>query len=150
MSVHKSRDIQNCIWNQPRYAICVVLTSRLYYKVMQIDSLWSDMANNLQLQSFLWRLMNCGSRITGQLRQPTSTPGQLPGTSNGVCVCLNITAPGIPLTDKLYVFSYDYKKDNPIIEYGRKCNANWNIKHFCKLNIFSVIPVRTGSSLQKI
>ena len=33
---------------------------------------------------------NCGTGITGQLRQPTtsSTPGQLPRTSKGVCVYL--------------------------------------------------------------
>ena len=31
---------------------------------------------------------------------PPSTPGQLPGTSKGVCVCLNIIAPSMALADK--------------------------------------------------
>ena len=54
---------------------------------------------------FVRRAMNCGTRITGQLQMydnqpPPSKPGQLPGTSKGVCVCLNTIAPSIPLTDK--------------------------------------------------
>ena len=30
-SVNKSRDTQNCIQNEPEYAICVIFTTILYY-----------------------------------------------------------------------------------------------------------------------
>ena len=53
-SVNKSRGTQNCIRYEPQYAICLVFTIRLYYKALKIDFIWSDMANNLQLQSS-WR-----------------------------------------------------------------------------------------------
>ena len=55
------------------------------------------------LTPFLRRVMKSGTRITGHgydNQPPPSTPDQLPGTSKGVCVCLNIIAPSIPLTDK--------------------------------------------------
>ena len=65
---------------------------------------------------------------------PPSTPGQLPGTSKGVCVCLNIIAPSILI--KLCVFYYNFnKKSNPIIEYIRKmqyklkCQAFFYVKY---------------------
>ena len=45
---NKSRDTHNCMRNEPQYAICVVFTTRLYYKVRKVDFLGSD----LQLQSY--------------------------------------------------------------------------------------------------
>ena len=35
-SVNKSRDTQNCVQNEPKYAICVFVATRLYYKALGI------------------------------------------------------------------------------------------------------------------
>ena len=35
-SVNKSRDTRNCVQNEPKYAICVLVTIRLYYKALGI------------------------------------------------------------------------------------------------------------------
>ena len=35
-SVIKSRDTRNCVQNEPKYAICVLVATRLYYKAMGI------------------------------------------------------------------------------------------------------------------
>ena len=53
-------------------------------------------------QPFLRRAMKSGTRITGQLRQPTTSFHTWPITWDikGVCVCSNIIAPSVPLTDK--------------------------------------------------
>ena len=51
---------------------------------------------------------------------PPSTPGQLLGTSKGVCVYLNIIAPSIPMTDKSICILLQFQQKNPIIEYIRK------------------------------
>ena len=57
-SVNKSRDTRNCVQNEPEYAICVIFTTRLYYKALGII-LCHLMANTPQLQSswrwLLWR-----------------------------------------------------------------------------------------------
>ena len=53
-SVNKSRDKQICFRNEPQYAICVVFTTRFYYRAMKIDFVQPDMANYLQLQSSWW------------------------------------------------------------------------------------------------
>ena len=52
--------------------------------------------------TFLRRAMNCGTRRTGKWRLPTTSLHIWPITWDikGVCVCLNIIAPSIPLTDK--------------------------------------------------
>ena len=67
---------------------------------------------------------------------PPSTPGQLPGTSKGVCVCLNIIAPSIILTDKTMCILLQFQqKSNLIIEYIRKmqyevkCQAFFYVKY---------------------
>ena len=33
-SVNKSRDTRNCVQNKPKYAICVIFTTRSYYKAL--------------------------------------------------------------------------------------------------------------------
>ena len=54
---------------------------------------------SLYFSGGLWRV--APAKLASYDNQPPpSTPGQLPGTSKGVCVCLNIIAPSIPLTDK--------------------------------------------------
>ena len=35
-SVNKSRDTRNCVQNEPKYAICVLVATRLYYKALGI------------------------------------------------------------------------------------------------------------------
>ena len=35
-SVNKSRDTRNCVQNEPQYAICVLVATRLYYKALGI------------------------------------------------------------------------------------------------------------------
>ena len=35
-SVNKSRDTRNCVRNEPKYAICVLVATRLYYKSLGI------------------------------------------------------------------------------------------------------------------
>ena len=35
-SVNKSRDTHNCIRDEPQYAICVVFTTRLFYKALKL------------------------------------------------------------------------------------------------------------------
>ena len=35
-SVNKSRDTRNCVQNEPKYAICVFVATRLYYKALGI------------------------------------------------------------------------------------------------------------------
>ena len=35
-SVNKSHDTRNCVQNEPKYAICVLVATRLYYKVLEI------------------------------------------------------------------------------------------------------------------
>ena len=35
-SVNKSRDTRNCAQNEPKYAICVLVATRLYYKALGI------------------------------------------------------------------------------------------------------------------
>ena len=35
-SVNKSRDARNCVLNEPEYAICVLFTTRLYYRTLGI------------------------------------------------------------------------------------------------------------------
>ena len=44
-SVNKSRDRQISVRNEPEYAICVIFTIHLYYKVLKINFVSSDMAN---------------------------------------------------------------------------------------------------------
>ena len=34
ISVNMSRDTRNCVQNEPEYAICLIFTTRLYYKVL--------------------------------------------------------------------------------------------------------------------
>ena len=34
--VNKSRDTRNCVQNEPKYAICVLVATRLYYKALWI------------------------------------------------------------------------------------------------------------------
>ena len=52
-SVNKSRGTRNCVQNV-RYAICVIFTTRLYYKALGII-LWALICKSPQLQSS-WRL----------------------------------------------------------------------------------------------
>ena len=33
-SVNESRDTRNCVQNKPEYAICVIFTTRSYYKAL--------------------------------------------------------------------------------------------------------------------
>ena len=35
-SVRKSRDTHNCMRNEPQYTICVIFTTRLYYKALKL------------------------------------------------------------------------------------------------------------------
>ena len=42
-SVNKSRDTRNCIQNEPESVICVIFTTRLYYKALWLiacDLIW--------------------------------------------------------------------------------------------------------------
>ena len=45
ISVNRSHGTTNYIRNEPQYAIRVVFTTRLYYKALQNDFVWPDMAN---------------------------------------------------------------------------------------------------------
>ena len=94
-----------------------------------------------------WHPHNWPITTTNQL--PPHLASYLPaGTSKGVCVCLNIIAPSIPLTDKTMCISLQFEqKSNPIIEYTRKCNINWNVKRFSMFDISQVILARTNSNL---
>ena len=47
-SVKKSCDTPNCVRNEPEYAICVLFTTRLYYKALEInlcDLMWQIRRN---------------------------------------------------------------------------------------------------------
>ena len=35
-SVNESRDTRNCVQNKPEYAICVIFTTRSYYKALEL------------------------------------------------------------------------------------------------------------------
>ena len=42
-SVHKSRDIRNCVQNEPEFSTCIRFTTHLYYKALWIilyDLIW--------------------------------------------------------------------------------------------------------------
>ena len=106
-----------------------IFTNDLIYVLNDVCPLYSYADDNTRaffhsmdiLRTFLRRAMNCGTRITGQLRQPSTSLHTWPGTSKGVCVCLNIIAPSIPLTDKtMCILLQFWQKSNPIIEYIRK------------------------------
>ena len=48
-SVHKSRDIRNCVQNEPEFATCIRLTTHLYYKALSIilyDLIWQIRHNH--------------------------------------------------------------------------------------------------------
>ena len=94
-----------------------------------------------QPTTFLRRAMNWP--VTDN-QPPPFTPGQLPGTSKDVCVCLNIIAPSIPLTDKTSVYCTTIlTKSNPIIEYIRK------MQYKLKCQAFFYILMRADSNLYR-
>ena len=73
--------------------------------MLKLTTPWWRPAAYIPATAFLRRVMNCGTRITGQLWQPTISLHTWPITWDiKGCLCLNIIAPSIPLTDKLCVF----------------------------------------------
>ena len=73
--------------------------------------------------------------------------GQLPGTSKGVCVCLNITNPGIPLLIKPCLFSCSSSKKHSNDWIQTKNAIEIEIWSVFMSNISQVILVRTDSNL---
>ena len=54
-SVNTSRDTRNCVQNEPEYAICVIFTTRLYYKTLGIilcAMIWQIRHNYKRLDDF--------------------------------------------------------------------------------------------------
>ena len=73
-SVNKSRDTRNCVQNEPKYAICVLFATRLYYKALGIIFLSFDIANTPQVQSS-WR-RQCEVTVHREM-SPLSTAGAM-------------------------------------------------------------------------
>ena len=84
-SVNKSCDTRNCVQNDPKYAICVLVATRLYYKALTLR--WHqngrDSVSNHQLHGCLFnRLFRRRSKKTSKLRVTGLCLGNSPGPVN--------------------------------------------------------------------
>ena len=58
-SVNKSRDTRNCVQNKPEYAICVIFTTRSYYKAVGLILCYCPACRTYLIATRFWVVVIC-------------------------------------------------------------------------------------------